>query len=57
MLATRYGVHAADSSMAGESGRMAALHGTEMTSVPLEEVDGIKTVDLRYLEIAQTFFG
>jgi 6-phosphofructokinase 1 len=57
MLATRYGVHAADLVMAGQTGRMVALHGTEMTSVPLEEVEGIKTVDLRYLEIAKTFFG
>ena len=36
---------------------MVALHGTEMTSVPLDQVHGIKTVDLRYLEIARTFFG
>ena len=57
VLATNYGVHAADLVMAGETGRMVALHGTEMTSVPLEQVDGIKTVDLRYLEIAKTFFG
>jgi 6-phosphofructokinase 1 len=57
VLATQYGVHAADLVMAGETGRMVALHGTEMTSVPLEAVDGIKTVDLRYLEIARTFFG
>jgi phosphofructokinase-like protein len=57
VLATQYGVHAADLVMAGETGRMVALHGTEMTSIPLEEVDGIKTVDLRYLEIARTYFG
>jgi 6-phosphofructokinase 1 len=57
LLATRYGVHAADLVMAGESGCMVAIHGPEMTSIPLEEVDGIKTVDLRYLEIAKTFFG
>jgi ATP-dependent phosphofructokinase / diphosphate-dependent phosphofructokinase len=57
LLATRYGVHAADLVMAGRTGRMAALHGTEMTSVPLDEVEGVKTVDLRYLEIARTFFG
>jgi phosphofructokinase-like protein len=57
MLATRYGIHAADLVMAGETGRMVALQGTEMTSLPLEEVHGIKTVDLRYLEIARTFFG
>jgi ATP-dependent phosphofructokinase / diphosphate-dependent phosphofructokinase len=57
MLATRYGIHAADLVMAGETGRMVALHGTEMTSIPLDQVEGIKTVDLRYLEIAKTFFG
>jgi len=57
ILATQYGVHAADLVMAGETGRMVALHGTEMTSIPLDEVDGIKTVDLRYLQIARTFFG
>jgi phosphofructokinase-like protein len=57
LLATRYGVQAADLVMAGTTGCMAALHGTEMTSVPLEQVEGIKTVDLRYLEIAKTFFG
>jgi len=57
VLATSYGVHAADLVMAGETGRMVALHGQSMTSVPLHEVEGIKTVDLRYLEIAKTFFG
>jgi len=57
VLATQYGIHAADLVMAGETGRMVALHGTKMTSIPLEEVDGIKTVDLHYLDIARTFFG
>ena len=57
ILATRYGVKAADMVMEGEFGRMAVLHGTEMTSIPLEEVEGIKTVDLGYLEMAKTFFG
>jgi 6-phosphofructokinase 1 len=57
LLATRYGVHAADLVMAGATGRMVALQGTEMTSIPLEQVEGIKTVDLRYLDIARTFFG
>jgi 6-phosphofructokinase 1 len=57
LLATRYGAHAADLVMAGETGRMVALHGTEMTSIPLEQVDGIKTIDLRYHELAKTFFG
>jgi ATP-dependent phosphofructokinase / diphosphate-dependent phosphofructokinase len=57
ILATSYGTHAADLVMAGQTGRMVSLQGTDMTSVPLEEVEGIKTVDLRYLEIAKTFFG
>jgi phosphofructokinase-like protein len=57
LLATRYGYHAAGMVLRGESGRMAALHGTEMTSIPLEDVTGIKPVDLRYLEMAKTFFG
>lgn len=57
ILATRYGIKAADMVVTGEFGRMAALHGVEMTSIPLGEVDGIKTVDLDYLEIAKTFFG
>jgi len=57
VLATRYGVEAAEMVMRGDFGRMAALHGTEMTSVALAEVEGIKTLDLRYLELARTFFG
>jgi len=57
LLATRYGMQAADMALSGEVGRMAALHGSEMTSISLHEVEGIKTVDLRYLEIAKTFFG
>ena len=57
MLATRYGVKAAELAMAGEFGRMAALHGTEMTSVPLSDVVGVKQIDLAYLRLASTFFG
>jgi 6-phosphofructokinase 1 len=57
MLATRYGAKAADLVMAGETGRMVALKGNTMTSVPLHEVEGVKEVDLRYLELARTFFG
>ncbi len=57
LLATRYGIHAAELVLAGRFGRMAALHGNEMTDISLGEVEGIKTVDLHYLEIARTFFG
>jgi 6-phosphofructokinase 1 len=57
VLATRYGVKAAELAMAGEFGRMTALHGTEMTSVPLADVVGVKQIDLAYLRLASTFFG
>ncbi len=57
ILATQYGVKAAELAIAGEYGRMAALKGTDIVSVPLSDVQGVKTVDLRYLEIARTFFG
>jgi 6-phosphofructokinase 1 len=57
VLATRYGVKAAELAMAGEFGRMAALHGTDMTSVPLADVQGVKQIDLDYLRLASTFFG
>ena len=57
MLATRYGIKAAELVTAGEFGHMAALHGDEMTSVPLSQVEGVKQVDLDYLRIASTFFG
>ena len=57
VLATRYGVKAAELAEQGQFGQMAALHGQEMTSVPLREVEGIKQVDLGYLKLASTFFG
>jgi phosphofructokinase-like protein len=57
VLATRYGLMAAELALAGEFGRMAALRGNEMTSVRLSEVEGIKRVDLAYLRLASTFFG
>ncbi len=57
VLATRYGLMAAELVTSGEFGRMAALHGQEMTSVPLADISGIKQVDLAYLHLARTFFG
>ena len=57
ILATRYGIQAAEMTVGGETGRMAAVHGNEMTSVPLSEVRGLKQVDLRLLEVARTFFA
>jgi len=40
VLATRYGVHAAELVAAGEFGRMVALRGADVTSVPLASVAG-----------------
>ena len=57
ILATRYGAAAYELAKAGEFGRMVALHGNEVTSIPLDEVRGIKTVDLELLEIAKRFFA
>jgi 6-phosphofructokinase 1 len=57
ILATRYGVKAAELAETGRFGEMTALHGHEMTSVPLSEVQGLKRVDLDYLRLAATFFG
>lgn len=57
VLATRYGIKAAELAIAGEYGRMAALRGDQVVSVPLSDVTGVKTVDLHYLEVARTFFG
>jgi phosphofructokinase-like protein len=57
VLATRYGIKAADLVEEGRFGEMAALRGGEMTSVPLTEVEGIKRIDLAYLKLAGTFFG
>ncbi|MFN8112127.1 MAG: ATP-dependent 6-phosphofructokinase [Solirubrobacterales bacterium] len=57
ILATRYGAEAYELAKAGRFGRMVALSGNEVTSVPLEDVRGIKTVDLELLEIAKRFFS
>jgi 6-phosphofructokinase len=56
ILATRYGAKAYEMVKNGEFGRMAAIRGSAMTSVPLAEVSGIKEVDLSLLDIAKRFF-
>ena len=56
VLASRFGAHAYEMAKAGEFGKMAAIHGTEMTAVPLEEAVKVKQVDLDLLEIAKRFF-
>ena len=57
ILATEFGIRAADLAMAGDYGKMAAVRGNEFIAVPLSDVTGYKTVDLRYLDVARTFFG
>jgi len=58
VLATRYGVKACDMVAAGEFGRMAALRGNEVQSVPLSEATSkLKTVDPKLFEMAEVFFG
>ena len=58
VLATRYGIAAIDLVHEGQFGRMVALQGNEVVSVPLKDVVGRrKTVDLGLYEIARVFFG
>ena len=57
VLATRYGAKAYELAAEGSFGRMVALQGNEIGSVPLDEVQGVKTVDLELLEIAKRFFA
>jgi 6-phosphofructokinase 1 len=56
VLASRFGAHAYEMAKAGEFGKMAAIHGTRMTEVPLAEAVKVKQVDLELLEIAKRFF-
>jgi 6-phosphofructokinase 1 len=56
LLATRYGAAAYAISKAGGFGQMAALRGADVVPVSLEEVTGVKEVDLSLLEIARRFF-
>ena len=58
VLATRYGIAAIDLVHRRRFGRMVALQGNKIVSVPLKEVVGKrKNVDLELYEIASVFFG
>lgn len=58
VLATRFGVKAVDMVMNGEFGKMAALKGSDIVSVSLEEVTkGRKNVNMELYDIAKVFFG
>jgi 6-phosphofructokinase 1 len=58
ILATRYGLKAADLVHEGKFGRMAALHGDEIVDVSLKEATAqLKTVPREWYEVARAFFG
>ena len=58
VLATRFGVAAADAVHEGQSGQMVALQRQEIVTIPLKEaLSQSKTVDPHLYEIAQVFFG
>ena len=58
VLATRFGLEAADLVHALRFGQMAALHGDDVVAVPLREaVAELKTVPPHWYEVARAFFG
>jgi 6-phosphofructokinase 1 len=58
ILATRFGLKAADLVAAGRFGRMAALRGDDVVDVSLEEATAeLKTVPDDWYEVGRTFFG
>lgn len=58
ILATRYGIKAADLIKLEKFGQMVALHGDEIIDVPLSEaVAELKQVRPEFWDIAKTFFG
>ena len=58
VLATRYGLKAADLVRAGSFGRMAALHGDEIVDVSLDEATReLKTVTPEWYAVAQALSG
>jgi len=58
VLATRFGIKAADLVLGEHWGRMAALHGDEIVDVSLEEATAeLKTVPAHWYETARVFFG
>jgi phosphofructokinase-like protein len=58
VLATRYGLKAADLVHEGRFGRMAALHGDAIVDVSLEEATAeLKTVPDDWYDVARAFFG
>ena len=58
VLATRYGLKAAELVLAGSWGRMAALHGDAIVDISLGEATAeLKTVPPEWYDVAKAFFG
>ena len=58
VLATRFGLKAADLALAGEFGQMAALRGDDVVAVPLAEATAqLKVVPREWYDVARAFFG
>jgi len=58
VLATRFGLRAAELAFAGRFGQMAALRGDDIVAVPLAEATAeLKTVPPEWYAVAQAFFG
>src|SRR5918996_1162445 len=58
VLATRYGLKAADLVDEGKFGQMAALHGDRIVDVPLKDATAeLKTVPEEWFAVAKAFFG
>jgi ATP-dependent phosphofructokinase / diphosphate-dependent phosphofructokinase len=58
VLATRFGLKAADLALAGEFGQMAALHGDDVVAVPLAEATAeLKVVPREWYDVARAFYG
>jgi 6-phosphofructokinase 1 len=58
VLATRFGLKAADLAHARSFGRMAALHGDRVVDVALEDATReLKTVPAEWYDVARAFFG
>ena len=58
VLATRFGVKAAEMAEFGEFGKMVSLQGNSIVDVKLSElIAKVKPVDSELYEIAEVFFG
>ncbi len=58
VLATRFGLKAADLALAGEFGQMAALRGDDVVAVSLDEATAeLKLVTPEWYDVAKAFFG